>query len=191
MDSFHVSLAGAGVGRATRIVVPAIIVRLTATVTAESTGTYVSKPSLPKMFIASSNASFTSAGTLGSFNASAITDAIDSDNCVSSTCSKSCCACSGVTAARISGDATNCSACCVDSSLLRIVVTICVICSAVASDSAVRTSLNCSAVIGSSGGREVVGGTFTLVEVSGSTGRLVEVSGGLVLVVVAGTGWVV
>ena len=61
----------------------------------------------------------------------------------------------------------------------------------VVSDRAVRTSLNCSAVIGSSGGREVVGGTFTLVEVSDGTGRLVEGSGGLVLVVVAGTGWVV
>lgn len=168
---------------------PAIIVRLTATDTAESTGTYVSKPSLPKMFIASSNASFTSAGTAGSFNASAITAAIDSDSCVSSTCSKSCCACSGVTAVRISGDATNCSACCDVISLFRIVSTISVICSGVASDRAVRTSANCSAVIGSLGGRKVVGGTFTLVVVSGA---LETLTGGNTGIVVEGnTGWVV
>lgn len=65
------------------------------------------------------------------------------------------------------------------------------ICSGVASDRAVRTSANCSAVIGSAGEKKVVGVVMVLVVVSNGLGRLVEGSGALVLVVVAGAGWVV
>jgi len=72
---FHYLRLAEGGGIATSTVVPAIIVRLTATETLESTGTYPEKPSLPKMLISSSKASLTSCGTSGLFRASAIVSA--------------------------------------------------------------------------------------------------------------------